>query len=197
MLPTFLLQPLIRAFNTLLDREPWAQEKLRLHAGKLVRLELGALQLNLCIDTNGKVADGQGTPNVTVTIKASDIPRFASADTQQRMHYVRIDGEVALAHLVADLARDLRWDVEDDLASVIGDIPARRLLGLVRDVTQGARGGAERLAQNLAEYVAHETRLVVDRPSLQDLAHDIQQLEHDVNRVHARISAWLRNRGKA
>lgn len=288
MLPPFMSQPLIRAFNTLLDREPWAQERLRVHAGKLVRLVVGAVELSLRIDANGKVEEersqsqqqslvekdagtgtlvsdnmhpgygseveartgstpggsggktpsheatmhqtgqatasgvppathrttpGQtaayqpaasqpgtpqpGTPNVTVRIAASDLPRLVRADEQERMHYVQIEGEAALAHVVADLARHLRWDFEDDLAAVVGDIPARRLMSAGQELFAGVRTSASRFAENLAEYITHEANLLLDRPSLTEFARDVRQLEEDLNRLEARANNWLRSKGAA
>lgn len=288
MLPPFMSQPLIRAFNTLLDREPWAQERLRVHAGKLVRLVVGAVELNLRIDANGKVEEersqsqqqslvekdagtgtlvsdnmhpgygseveartgstpggsggktpsheatmhqtgqatasgvppathrttpGQtaayqpaasqpgtpqpGAPNVTVRIAASDLPRLVRADEQERMHYVQIEGEAALAHVVADLARHLRWDFEDDLAAVVGDIPARRLMSAGQELFAGVRTSASRFAENLAEYITHEANLLLDRPSLTEFARDVRQLEEDLNRLEARANNWLRSKGAA
>lgn len=288
MLPPFMSQPLIRAFNTLLDREPWAQERLRVHAGKLVRLVVGAVELNLRIDANGKVEEersqsqqqslvekdagtgtlvsdnmhpgygseveartgstpggsggktpsheatmhqtgqatasgvppathrttpGQtaayqpaasqpgtpqpGAPNVTVRIAASDLPRLVRADEQERMHYVQIEGEAALAHVVADLARHLRWDFEDDLAALVGDIPARRLMSAGQELFAGVRTSASRFAENLAEYITHEANLLLDRPSLTEFARDVRQLEEDLNRLEARANNWLRSKGAA
>lgn len=198
MLPPFMSQALIRAFNTLLDREPWAQDRLRAHAGKSMRLLAGALDLSLRIDTNGKISEtSTGSPNVTVTVHAADLPRLVRATESERLEYIRIDGEAALAHVVADLARHLRWDIEDELAALIGDIPARRVVGALKSLVAGARTGAARMAENVAEYIAHEARMVVDRPSFEAFARHLQQLEHRLDQLEVRARATLRSKGPA
>jgi hypothetical protein len=40
---------------------------------------------------------------------------------------VKLSGSADLAECLAFVFRNLGWDIEEDLASVLGDIPARRL----------------------------------------------------------------------
>ena len=68
---------------------------------------------------------------------------------------VRIDGAVDFASDLQWLADNLRWDIEDDMARVIGDVPAHPLVSVARSaahalpgfVRSGARGNGR---------VAHE-----------------------------------------
>src|SRR5690606_33362656 len=128
-LPPFPYPLLVQLLNALLARESWSRERLRPHAGKVVRLVLGDFDVSLEISPSGGIqATRQAVPNVVLTMAAQDLPRMLRADAHERMQAVRIEGEAALAHVVADLARDLRWDVEDDLAGLVGDMPARMLV---------------------------------------------------------------------
>jgi ubiquinone biosynthesis protein UbiJ len=43
---------------------------------------------------------------------------------------MEISGDAEFATQVGWLAENLRWDIEDDLARVIGDVPARQLASL-------------------------------------------------------------------
>jgi len=53
---------------------------------------------------------------------------------------VRIEGDVQLAAEINWMADHLRWDVEEDLARVIGDVPAHTLARVGRSVADAARG---------------------------------------------------------
>ena len=53
---------------------------------------------------------------------------------------MRIDGDVQFAGDIQWLADNLRWDVEDDLARLIGDVPAHTLANLAGSAAQALRG---------------------------------------------------------
>src|SRR5690606_22563067 len=104
MLPPFPYPLLVQLLNALLARESWSRDRLRPHAGKVVRLKLGNLDISLEVASSGGIqATRQTTPNVVLTIASQDLPRLLDADAHERMQAVRIEGEAALAHVVADL----------------------------------------------------------------------------------------------
>lgn len=182
---------LIQLLNALLARESWARERLRPHAGKVVRLVLGSVDISLEISPGGSIqAARQAPPNVVLTMAAQDLPRMLRADTDERMQAVHIEGEAALAHVVADLARDLRWDVEDDLAGLIGDLPARMLMRGARGVFGGMRESVARLNQNAVEYATHEAALLPARAALSAWSAEVTSLDQATRSLEQRI-AWL------
>lgn len=133
MLPfSFLPTPArlaVGALNALLKREDWARERLARHAGKTVRFALGGFTLGLTIDSEGLAAqaDAAVVPDVTLTVAPEKLPLprlgagGAAPDFAEATH---ISGDAALAQVVADLSRQLRWDPEDSLARLVGDISA-------------------------------------------------------------------------
>jgi len=194
MLPPLPYPLLIQLLNALLARETWARERLRPHAGKVVRLVLGSVDISLEISSGGGIqATRQAEPNVVLTMAAQDLPRMLRADTHERMQAVRIEGEAALAHVVADLARDLRWDVEDDLAGLIGDLPARMLVRSARGVFGGVRESLVRFNQNAVEYATHEAALLPARPAISAWSAEVTALDHAARSLEQRI-AWLERR---
>lgn len=187
---------LIQLLNALLARESWARERLRPHAGKVVRLVLGSVDISLEISPGGSIqAARQAQPNVVLTMAAQDLPRMLRADTDERMQAVRIEGEAALAHVVADLARDLRWDVEDDLAGLVGDLPARMLMRGARGVFGAMRESVARLNQNTVEYATHEAALLPARTALSAWSAEVTALDHATRSLEQRI-AWLERQGR-
>ena len=56
-----------------------------------------------------------------------------------------VHGDVALAAEVSWLAENLRWDIEDDLARVIGDAPAHQLAQVGRAIAQGVQALVQRV----------------------------------------------------
>jgi len=183
----------IRALDTLLLREPWARERLRQHAGKTARLAAGSLSMTLTITPQGLVeaAAADVVPDVTLTVDGGRLPELLSGDAARRMGAVRIEGDAALAHVLGDLARDLRWDVEEDLAGVVGDIPAARLVRTARGVADGLRAGAWRLAENVAEYLTEESGAVASSHALQACGGEVRRLRDDAERAGKRVEHLL------
>jgi ubiquinone biosynthesis protein UbiJ len=52
---------------------------------------------------------------------------------------VKIEGDVQLAAELGWLADNLRWDVEEDLSRVIGDVPAHAIAGAGHRVLKALR----------------------------------------------------------
>ena len=70
---------------------------------------------------------------------------------------IRIEGDVQLAAEINWLVDHVRWDVEEDLARVVGDVPAHTLAQLGRRVAQAVRqftGGRAPAAGAVGEHHA-------------------------------------------
>ena len=95
--------------------------------------------------------------------------------------------------MVADLSKQLRWDPEDSLARVVGDIPALRIAGGLRAAAGGARKASQRLAENVSEYLAEESGMLLGRPALEQWRLDLTELNARADAV-ARSAAALQTR---
>ena len=77
---------------------------------------------------------------------------------------------------MSDLSKQLRWDPEDALARVVGDIAALRLVGGARAAAGGARTAGLRLAENVSEYLSEESGMLASRPALEQWRLDLAEL---------------------
>jgi ubiquinone biosynthesis accessory factor UbiJ len=59
-----------------------------------------------------------------------------------------VQGDVGLAADISWLAENLRWDLEDDLARVLGDVPARQIAQFGRAAVQAVQGLLQRVRPN-------------------------------------------------
>lgn len=190
--PSFLAPAAVyaRLLNSLLRREDWARNRLALHAGKTVRFVVGTIKISLTIESSGftQASDPAIIPDVTLTIPTSQISALPglirSKDPSALIAILHIQGDAALAQTVSDLARDLRWDIEDDLAARVGDVAAMRILRGASLFVRTARQSTRHFAENTGEYLAHESGLMANRQaftvwtdSFQDMQHRLEQLE--------------------
>ena len=120
------------AFNLLTRQQPWAAERLTRHAGKTLRVALGAFHVTLTVGHDGHLsqADPAIVPDVTLDIVPERLSVSRILSMRQGGDFsdlIQVSGEASLAQVVSELARDLRPDPEDFLAGWIGDIPASRI----------------------------------------------------------------------
>lgn len=197
-----------RVLNGLLAREDWAQERLARYGGKTVRFVLAPWQINLCIRSDGKVdtSDSAVVPDVTLTLPSEKLGQLPAilrrGDTDEIAALLHIQGEAGLAQVVSELARGLRWNIEDDLARVVGDVAAVRLTGAVRGLTRSAQRSSQRLAENVSEYLVEENPQVLGRIAFDDWRERLAAMQQRVAGLESRLerlerATLPRNKGQA
>lgn len=103
--------------------------KWRLFAIKLIATPAGLLDL----------APLDATPDLTLVVTQNSPLAVAQAVLHGDKPGVRIEGDVQLAAEVNWLVDHVRWDMEDDLARVFGDVPAHTLGMAVRSLGDALR----------------------------------------------------------
>lgn len=184
-----------RILNMLLRREDWARERLSRHAGKTLRFAVGAFKTEFALQSDGyvQVSDPAVVPDVILTVPAArlaDLPSvLRSRDPAAIAAIMHVQGDAGLAQVVSDLARDLRWDVEDDLSRIVGDVAAARLTSFGRNAASGMQSAAIRLAGNVGEYLTEESGLMATRQAYDDWVGRLAEMRKRLDRLDARISA--------
>lgn len=148
--------------NHVLAAEPAALERLRPHVGKRLQIEFRGWPTLLppwpptaflvtpaaLLEWCGDAAPGE--PDLRVSIDASNPAKgLLQALTGERPQ-VEVAGDAALATTVNWLFDNLRWDLQNDLARIVGVAPAHELARL-----GGAIGDAmRRAARSLGSLAA-------------------------------------------
>jgi ubiquinone biosynthesis protein UbiJ len=178
--------PVAPALNHLLRRASWARERLAVHAGKTVCFNAPPLSVSLEILATGEVAAGNADPTTTFRLTPALAMRIA-ATGREAWREVETLGDLSLARDVLYLAENLRWDAEDDLSRVFGDILAHRIASAGNAFLRWQRDSANSLVQQAAAYWTEERPLIAARPLLEQFARDIDILRDDVARFEKRL----------
>lgn len=181
-------RPVTHTVNRVLRTAPLAMERLRRHAGKTAVFHVGPLTFDWTVQTTGLVAPAVpgATADLTVDISAFLLPRLAAGD-ETALREVKTEGDAELAQDVAFLARNLSWDVEEDLSGVVGDIAARRIVSGARSAHRWSRDAAMRAMANAAEYWTEEDPLIASRVKVEDFVRQVSELREAVDRLEKRI----------
>lgn len=179
----------VQGLNHLIKNESWASERLRRHAGAKFLAEGGPLHIKLAITEQGlfMAADAAAVPDVTLTL-ATDSLLTALFQRDKLFSSVRLGGAVDVAESLAFVFRNLRWDAEADLADVVGDIAARRLVLLGKMLARSLQEGLHKLTENGREYVVEDSGLLVAGSDFLAFGSAVEQLQDDVARLEKRIS---------
>jgi len=188
------------AINHLLEQQPSARAALASYHGAVFRIApsgqlFDRLAADFTILEDGRLSQGATEPpRVTLQIELSpnlalDFLRDGSAGAMRR---VRIEGDAALATAIAGLARQLRWDVEEDLSQVIGDLAAHRVGATVRSAAAGSRDLMDRARTTTLQWLIHDEGALVGRPALESFRDDLRRLRDDVERLAKRVHRLAR-----
>jgi ubiquinone biosynthesis protein UbiJ len=125
--------------NHVVSAEPQAMERLRPHAGRTLSIELenwpsllpAPSPIGFRVTPPGLVerveAPAALAPDLRVAIDAANPAlAFARLVVGERPT-LRVEGDAAFAADVDWLIENLRWEVQDDLARIVGDAPAREI----------------------------------------------------------------------
>ena len=182
--------PATAALNHVLRSAPVALDRLRPHAGRTVAFHVGPATFAFTIQTTGEVTAALpgASRDLDVRISPFLLPRLAMKE-EAAFRDIEMKGDPALAEEVAFLARHLSWDAEEDLARVVGDIPAHRIAAGARAMRDWGREAGVRMAQGAAEYWTEESPLIASRVKVETFARGVQELAEAVERLEKRIDA--------
>lgn len=126
--------------NHVLMQEPEAQARLVRQKGRVVRLQWRAFSLQLAATPAGLVELAPtATPDLLLTVTDTSPFDLAAGALRGDRPGVRIEGDVQFAAEVNWLVDHVRWDVEEDLARLIGDAPAHTVANVARSMAAGLR----------------------------------------------------------
>lgn len=188
-----LQEAFLAALNHLLASEEWARGRLRPFAGQTVRLELPPLRFYFEITPEGYSRKGNGETPATVTIampNASPLRLLGGlGDPSSLLALAQVTGAAGLADCIGFVMRNLRWDVESDLANVVGDIPAHRLARAGRQLVDWQRKSTWNLARNVAEYFTEESPAIASQRDVAEFGREVDALAGPLSILEKRIAA--------
>jgi ubiquinone biosynthesis protein UbiJ len=137
------------------------------------------LTLGLADDTTADAVIA-GSPAALLALMAGAARPASGASAQ-----VRGDAETAAAY--RDLLRAARPDLEEELARLVGDLPARRAGTFARGTLAWVGRAGRRFGENIAEYLQEESRMLVNQTELEEFLRGVDELREAGDRIEARL----------
>ena len=179
--------------NHLLAQAAWAREALAEHAGKVAVFELFPLRVAVAVDPDGtlRAAPEGAAPSVTIRLTQATVFQIL-AEGEDAWRKANVQGDTEFAAAISKLAANLRWDVEEDLSRVFGDIAAHRMAEVGRSAAAWPKQAASSLAGNVAEFLTEEKHLLVTPLRAAEFVRDVDEMRDAVERLDKRIERLQR-----
>lgn len=195
-----LLPIALRAINHVLKGEDWATKRLRTFAGQSLRLELGRFQVPVRIDDKGLLVAQSASdssvpvqPAVVITLPV-DTPARLLLDPTSLVGLMTIRGSAELADHLNFIFKNLRWDAGHDLARLVGDIAARRLVEGGKKLVRWQTTQVSNAASNVVEFFADEQATLVQHDEMSEFAASVATTRTALSDLESRIAKLERTR---
>lgn len=186
------------AINRLLQKDPTAKTRLNTLADKILTLHCKLpipITLQCSADDNGiNISLGDHLPSHT-KIAGTPLQLFrvgllqTNSDAFQ-VDDLQIEGDMELAENWLRLFREADIDLEEQLADIVGDIPAHRAGQLFHHIKTFVKRNVDSIETSLGDYLHEESDWFPTKDNLQDFFNNVDKTRLDTDRLHAKITLF-------
>jgi ubiquinone biosynthesis protein UbiJ len=176
------------AVNRVLRRNSWALQELRPFAGRTARFEFPLLAIVFTVGDAGELTPAApgAQAHVTFAVTPGQMLRVLARDDSV-LNEIAVNGDTDFATVLSRIWRHLRWDLEEDLAAVFGDIAAHRMVMAGKTLDRWRAQSLDGLAHSFAEYWTEEQPLIARAGDVEHFNREVDRLRDDLARLEKRI----------
>ena len=163
-------------------------------AGKVVQFDFVLAKANLLILEDGSLAisdnnydNKNASPDATIYVPPSLALRLLAKDEAAKM-CIKIDGDTHLAAEFSKVLQNMRWDIEEDLSHVIGDIAAFKIGEFTKKTFAEMKQQSKNAADMLSEFWQEERPILAKKRHVEHFNIEVDTLKSDVARFEKRFA---------
>lgn len=195
MLDQLVLASIERGLNSVLQTDVPALKRLAALSGRVLefRLQQSPHWRLFILPHAGGISLAQNWQVAADCCLSADAATFIalanSTDKRSVLHRqgTKIDGNSALLVEFSSIIQDLQLDWEYLLQQWLGPVASSLLAGHIKQRADWLRLGSSNLLDNLADYLAEESRLLVGRKEAKARFADLDELKLQLDRLQARV----------
>jgi ubiquinone biosynthesis accessory factor UbiJ len=182
-------QVVTRFLQHLTNQNNWSRQQLMGFAGKVVAFDFTLIKANLIILEDGSLAISGETapPDATIYLPPSLALRLFANIEAAKMQ-IKIEGDTHLATEFSKVLQNMRWDVEEDLSHVVGDIAASKIGAASQFAFVTAKTQSINLAEMLSEFWQEEQPIIAKKRHVEQFNSDVDAIKSDVARLDKRLA---------
>ena len=190
-----MFKPLITKFlQHITNQNNWSRPYLMPFAGKMVQFDFVLAKANLQILEDGSLAiagdsfsNSGASPDATIHVPPSLAMRLLAKDEAAKM-FIKIDGDTHLATEFSKVLQNMRWDIEEDLSHLTGDIAAFKIGEFSKNAFTEMRQQSINAAEMLSEFWQEEKPILAKKRHVEQFNADVDTLKSDVARFEKRFA---------
>lgn len=184
-----MFKPLITRFlQHITNQNNWSRPYLIGFAGKVVQFDFLLFKAHLIILNDGSLsmAGDTASADAVIHLPPSLAMRLMAQDESAKM-LIKIDGDTHLAAELSKILQQMRWDVEEDLSHLIGDIAANKLVAGSQKIAQETKKQTINLAEMLGEYWQEEKPTIAKKWQVEKFVQEVDTLKSDIARFEKKL----------
>ena len=192
--PQIIATVLERSLNATLAVDPASAQLLAKLEGRVVEMNIESLDGRFYLlphrDRVSIVVDHDQSPDIVIEGELLSYARGAIAsvmDTPNPDQLLQISGDTQLVAVMRDFLRSIQPDFEEQLSSLIGDIPARHVGNQVRSFAEWAEQVGQSIAVNTGEYLTEEKQLLAVKSRIDRFLTAANQLQIATEELARRV----------
>ena len=183
-----------RALNATLAMDPASVQLLAKLDGRVIAMNIESIDGSFYLLPHRErvTIEINHDQNPDIVIKGGLLAYVRSATASVRGsanpdQLLEISGDAHSVAVLRDFLRSLQLDFEEQLSSLIGDMPARQAGNQIRSFAEWAEQVGQSIAVNTGEYLTEEKQLLVARPRIDRFLIAVDQLQNDTERLASRL----------
>ena len=173
--------------NHLLSQNDWMQSDLINHKNKIVIIEISGFKTIFKVKGDGQVEMINDSKDYNCKIKLT-VNDLIGQLVNNKNGKISIEGDIELANKISQVLRKIEWDLEEDLAKYIGDIPAIQTTKALKKIKNTTKENIKTLTSSLIEYWQEENKILAKTRDVEMFNKKIDTIVEDTERVEARIN---------
>ena len=184
-----MLKPIAtRILQHIINQNNWSREHLIPFAGKVLQFDFVLIKPSLIILEDGSLSFAGETigADAVIHLPPSLTLRLLANDNAAKMQ-IKIDGDTHLATQVSKVLQKLRWDIEDDMSHLVGDIAASKISKSSHKVLQTVKKQNIDITEMVIEYWQEEIKILAKKHQVERFITDVDVLRSDTARFEKRL----------
>ena len=184
-----MLKPIAtRILQHIINQNNWSREHLIPFAGKVLQFDFVLIKPSLIILEDGSLSFAGETigADAVIHLPPSLTLRLLANDDAAKMQ-IKMDGDTHLATQVSKVLQKLRWDIEDDMSQLVGDIAASKISKSSHKVLQTVKKQSIDITEMVSEYWQEEIKILAKKHQVERFITDVDVLRSDTARFEKRL----------
>ena len=148
--------------NHFLFQNDWMSTRLKKFHNKTILIKISELSMYFSVNKKGLLEYLSQVKNPDASI-SMPIKSLINQILHKENKDITIKGDIDLAQAVSEILKKIKWDVEEDLSKIIGDVAANRVGILGEKVFNESKKITISIAEAFKEYWEEEKPLIAKK----------------------------------